>query len=186
MGRKPLFVASICCSSEEVKKCEGRFKHCQSLWRLLGRRRLPARRHLVEKLQTETGREIKDKRKNKKMEEEEEEEVVVFVSAPAWRGWLGSFAAAQHAPQSMPQTPQRIFKGALGNIFSALLCKMTTIFYSCRGWWGCWSISMTQHLLCQLLRFLPFNFYSLCNLKTFPLRQRYYTEAGDWPETRPL
>lgn len=54
MGRKPLFAAeappSICCS-KEVKKCEGRFKHCQSLWRLLGRQRLPASQHHVVKLE---------------------------------------------------------------------------------------------------------------------------------------
>lgn len=152
------------------KKCEGRFKHCPSVWRLLGRRRLSAQRRLVVKLQTETRREIKNKRKKERV-------ALVFVSAlfffyikaPAWRGWLGSFVAAQCARKSMFQTPRRIFKGTLGNIFPALLYKMTTVYYSCRAWWGCWSIPVTQQLLCQLLRFLPFNIHSLCNLKTFPI-----------------
>lgn len=147
MGRKPLFVAeapaSICCSEEVKKKKEGRFKHCHSLWRLLGS--FP----LADVLRWSCRREERLRTK--------EEVALVFVSAvfhteaPAWRGWSGSFVAAQRAPKSMLQTPRRIFKGALGNIFPAPSYKMTTIYYSCRAWWSCWSISVTQQLLCQRL-----------------------------------
>ena len=132
---------------KKKRKCESRFKHCQSPWR----RQLPAPCVSV-KLQTGTRREIKNKRKHNK---------TCLLQLFLHRGWLGSSVASK----SMLQTPQRIFKCALGNIFPALLYKMTTIYYSCRAWWDCcWSIQVTQQLLCQLLRFLPFNVCSLCNL----------------------
>lgn len=42
-----------------------------------------------------------------------------------------------------------------------------TIYYSCSSWLGSWSILVTQHSLCQLLRFLLFIHSSSCNLETF-------------------
>lgn len=87
-------------------------------------------------------------------------QLCVYMETAAWREWWDSFVA----PKSMFQTPRRIFKGALGSIS---LYKMTTIYYSCRGWWGCWSIPVTQQLLCQLLRFLPPNIHPPCNLPFF-------------------
>lgn len=59
---------------------------------------------------------------------------MVVVSVFTWRLLLEEAdTAAQHTPKSMFQTPLRIFKEALGNIFHASLYKMTIIYYSCRG-----------------------------------------------------
>lgn len=119
---------------------------------------LPAHWWLAVELQAEAGGEIKNERKNNKKQLLCLFQLCFYSEAPARRGWLGSFAA----PKSTFRTPWRIFKGASGNIFPAPLYKMTRIYYSCRAWWCCWSIPVTQQLVCQLLRFLPFNIYSLC------------------------